>query len=54
MNLLGKGEAYFYLALQEIGRYKDSLAVVHVQEALVVSKTILLRMFLLRDKLYDL
>ncbi len=34
---LGKGEAHFYLAIQQIGRYKDQLAVFHVQQSLTVN-----------------
>jgi len=34
---LGKGEAHFYLAIQHIGRYKDQLAVVHIQQSLTVN-----------------
>ncbi|CAF0871759.1 unnamed protein product [Rotaria sp. Silwood1] len=30
----GKGEAHFYLAIQQIGLYKDQLAVFHVQQSL--------------------
>jgi len=33
----GKGEAHFYLAIQQVGRYKDQLAVYHVQQSLTVS-----------------
>jgi len=32
----GKGEAYFYLAIQQLGRYKDQLAVSHIQQSLTV------------------
>lgn len=32
----GKGEAHFYLAIQQVGRYKDQLAVSHVQQSLTV------------------
>lgn len=35
--VLGKGEAYFYLAVQQLGRYKDQLAVSHVQQSLTVN-----------------
>jgi len=37
---LGKGEAHFYLAIQQVGRYKDQLAVFHVQQSLTVSMRI--------------
>ncbi|CAF0802751.1 unnamed protein product [Rotaria sordida] len=30
----GKGEAHFYLAIQQLGLYKDQLAVFHVQQSL--------------------
>ena len=36
--LAGKGETYLYLAMQQIGSYKDQLAVDSVQIALKVDK----------------
>ena len=32
----GKGEAHFYLALQQVGRYKDQLAITNIQQSLTV------------------
>lgn len=34
--LLGKGEAHFNLAVQQVGLYKDQLAIHHVQQSLKV------------------
>ncbi|CAF3843790.1 unnamed protein product [Adineta steineri] len=31
----GKGEAHLYLAIQQVGRYKDELAVSHIQQSLI-------------------
>ena len=36
MCILGKGEPHFYFAIQQVGRYKDQLAVSHVQQSLTV------------------
>ncbi|CAF4366722.1 unnamed protein product, partial [Adineta steineri] len=31
----GKGEAHLYLAIQQVGRYKDEIAVSHIQQSLI-------------------